>query len=83
MSMSGYVEKDGKRIDITGLPTHWEARCDGCGEYLTGKTAVTGTIEVSEGPVNVGNERWDAHPEHRLGAIDAVVRKLIDKVTPL
>jgi hypothetical protein len=83
MSTVTYVEKDGQRIDITGLVIGYQRRCDDCGEYIAEGEGITGHVSVVVGNRTVATELWDAHIAHQLNAIADAQRRSVDGITPL
>lgn len=69
MATVTFVEKDGQRIDITGLEPKQELRCDACGEYLGQGDAVVISVNVWHLAERVSAHTADAHPDHIADAI--------------
>ena len=75
MSYATYVEKDGQRIDITDLDQIRQLRCDGCGEYITEGTQISGSVEIAiVGQIGQAIV-FHAHPEHTGQALADTQRK--------
>ena len=79
MSSVQFMTIGGKRIDVTGSPSEWQTRCDGCGQFINrGSYPVTFQGEVILPPNPGGSPhvgyRFDLHEGC---ANDAVIGRLI------
>lgn len=53
MSSHQFVAVNGHRVEITGLKSFWEDKCEGCGEYAASGSLTEITASVINAYVNI------------------------------